>query len=777
MSKAAKNGFIETMLSPSDWLIVEKKYVPAETPKYEGIFTLANGFMGTRGAYEEAVPGAYPATYIAGVFNATVTYNEELASAPNWLPINVRVNGELMSAATGTVLSCRRWLDMRNGLLLRRMRWRDSAGRITRFETLRLVHLSKKHRALIQGVIVPENHDARIEIASGIDGPVPRPTRSPIVSVQHLKPITTEPIAAGGVYLEGTTFHSKITVGVASHLTVDGEACRHVDILPDRVAERVVANVGRGEVLSFAKHVSVVTSRQTQNVKRAALAELRAMKRAGARAVVETHCAAWHDAWEDAGVEITGDRESQIAVRFNIFHLVGLANEHDGNVSLAARGLHGDGYRGSVFWDTEIFMLPFYIYTNPRAAKALLMYRVHRLGGAMKNARTNGYHGAQFPWQSGSEGVEITPSWWRDPITLKGQRIRSGELQHHITSDVVYAFDHYVRAAGDARFLTEHVAEVFIETARFWASRVKLHPRTKRYVIECVIGPDEAHEEVDNNRYTNRMAAWNIERALKAVDALEHGAPREWKQLNRRLRISDKELAQWRRIIERMWYPPVSARGVLEQHDGYFKLRKVRFAYDENDMPIVTSKLWRTEGGTQILKQADIVLLQFILADEFDLKSKRANYAYYAPRTTHRSSLSPSTYAIMGAEVGDMREAWRNFLRGAFMDLNDHQNAAHQGIHTAALGGTWMSVVNGFGGMRLGGDGTLRFAPRLPEQWRRLRFRVQYRRAQLRLTCTGRQVLVEHLGGGRGRVRVTVYGQEVVLRPGEQRRVRVPATV
>jgi len=275
---------------------------------------------------------------------------------------------------------------------------------------------------------------------------------------------------------------------------------------------------------------------------------------------------------------------------------------------------------------------------------------------------------------------------------------------------------------------------------------------------------------VDNNRSTNRLAAWTLERASRAVEELRGREPRPWRKLNARLRVGEREAARWRRIAERMWYPRTSKTGVLEQHEGYFDLKPVRLKLDENDMPIVSRALWHRLGGTQLLKQADVVLLQFLFPDEHDLASKRANYAYYSPRTTHRSSLSPSTYAIMGAEVGDMREAWRSFRRTAFMDLDDHQGSVASGIHAAALGGTWMAVVNGFAGMRLGEDGRLRLAPRLPEHWKRLKFRIHYRGALLGLTCGARRVVVEHVGG-RGRVRLRIWDKDVVLARGSRRRV------
>jgi kojibiose phosphorylase len=660
---------LESLLSSREWHIVQPRYRVDDTPKYETLFALANGAMGTRGAYEEPVPGGYPATYVAGVFDRTVTYPKELVNAPNWLELTVRVHGELVSPQTGTLLSCERRLDMRSGLLFRRMRWRDAAGRVTRLETLRLVHLRSKHQALITGVLVPENHDAEVEICAAIDGTVSNPTPSRIVRTHHNLPRRAEAVPSGGIYLEVETLYTRIVLGVASHLVVEGADEPHVDVLPNKVAERRVARVGQGQVLRFTKFVSIHTSRDTTVVRRAAVAELLRMEHDGADALVESQRAAWHAAWEDADITIAGDAEAQRAVRFNVFHLLSLSSEHDGDVSVGAKGLHGEGYKGSVFWDTEIFMLPFYIYTRPRAARALVEYRARRLDAARDNARTNGYRGAQYPWESGSTGHEATPERWADPITMTGPPIRTGELQHHVTADVAYSFDHYLRATGDGRFFVERAAEVFVETARFWASRVRLHPRRKRYVIENVIGPDEAHEEVDNNRSTNRLAAWNLTRAVEAVAEMRARHPAAWRRLNARLRVTENEPAAWRRIAERMWYPRVSASGVLEQHDGYFDLKPVRLKLNDKDMPIVSRELLERQGATQLLKQADVVLLQFLFSDEFDARSKRTNYAYYAPRTSHLSSLSPSTYAVMGAEVGDTAEAWRNFRRTAFMDL------------------------------------------------------------------------------------------------------------
>ncbi len=734
---------IENLLGEKKWLISEESYKPDKLPFYETLFTLANGYVGVRGSLEFVSQTSCPGTYFAGVFDATLDAFTELANAPSWIGLKVVANAEEVDLEKGEILDYRRFLDMKKGILIHMLRWKSESGNITRFESYRLVHLLHKHTSLIVGTIVPENYSGTISIESGLNGYTFNTGSVKQLKIKHFKLTERIDRKNDGIYLEMKTHATGISVGEASKLTVNVPSQRDVRYDIDRITEVLTFQVEKGKNYEFEKFVTFYTSRDVGNIKAATLTELKKRIRQGSETLLQEHVSVWRDRWKIADVKIYGDEVAQKSLRFNIFHLIQSANPNDEKVSVAARGLHGEGYRGHIFWDVEIYMLPFYIYTDPKAARSLLMYRYYTLNGARKNARINGYRGAQFAWESADTGVEATP---REPLVdlSTGERVRiwTGDEEQHIVADVAFGICHYYDATGDDEFLTKYGAEILLETARFWASRADFDPQRGFYVINKVIGPDEYHVHVNNSVFTNFMARRNLKKALECVKKLKTSYPDVWSRLKQKIALEDSELKEWKKVADNIYVPYDESTGVYEEFEGYFKLEDIMIGepHKQNAYVVPIELLERINEAT-LVKQADVILLQFLLSDEFDKRTKKANYDYYEPRTTHDSSLSRSIYAIIGAEIGDHEKAYQNFLKAVRVDLDDNRGDTRLGIHAGCMGATWQAAIMGFAGMKIH-KGKLTFNPRLPQKWKKMEFKVNWHRKTINVTVTKEKVQV-----------------------------------
>jgi trehalose/maltose hydrolase-like predicted phosphorylase len=479
----------------------------------------------------------------------------------------------------------------------------------------------------------------------------------------------------------------------------------------------------------------VFTSRDEADPAAHAAGQLKEAVAAGVPALLERSASAWAERWACADVEVSGDEEIQRKTRFALYHLIGCANPDDEYASPGARSLTGERYKGHVFWDTEIFVLPFFVYTHPPSARALLMYRYHTLPAARDNARAMGYRGALYAWESTDTGVDVTPSF---VYNSAGERLEilTGLLEHHISADVAYAIWQYWRVTRDEAFFLDAGAEMLLEMARFWASRAE-RDEDGRYHIMRVIGPDEFHESADDNAYTNLMAQWVLRRGLETVEWLRAHHLDRWRELSERIGFEEAELAAWEEVAERLVDNFDPETNLFEQHRGYFDLEYIDLRDLEPRTKSVDAILgWSRLTNSQIIKQADVIMLLFLLGDDFPREVHEANFRFYEPRTTHDSSLSPSFHALAAARAGDFETAKRYFERAANLDLDfSHGVTAAGGVHIAALGGMWHALVFGFGGMFVEDDGP-RFEPHVPEDWQTLRFSVLWRGSQLRVTAT-----------------------------------------
>jgi kojibiose phosphorylase len=443
----------------------------------------------------------------------------------------------------------------------------------------------------------------------------------------------------------------------------------------------------------------------------------------------QANASAWADEWARTDVVIEGDDEAQLAIRFNLFQMLIAAPRHDDRVNIGAKTLSGFGYRGHAFWDTDIFMLPLFTYTLPHIAKNLLNYRYHTLPAARAKAKAKGFAGAQFAWESADTGEEVTPTWvphFADKTKLV--RIWTGDIEIHISADIAYAAHQYWQLTSDDAWFIEKGAELVLDTAKFWAVRAEWNADTGCYEYNDVIGPDEYHDHVDNNAFTNRMAQWNLQTALDTLDWLQTHAPAKAEALSDKLQLDSQTLAHWRDVIEKM-YLPVASDGLIEQFEGYFQRKDIDLAALE-PRAVSAQAYFGIEGcnETQILKQPDVLMMQYLLRDHYSDEAVRVNYAYYAPRTDHTygSSLGPSIMAIMACEVGRPDDAYEHFIRAARADLRDVRGNARDGIHAASAAGTWQSVVFGFGGLRVTSEGWTTH-PCLPHHWKRLAFKFFHR--------------------------------------------------
>lgn len=657
------------------------------------MFAIGNGYVGSRGSLAEGSALSAPATFVAGVYDAEAGSLPGLVTVANWAHVSVTIDGRPLRLDQGQNLEHRRILDMRQGILWREWRHRDELGRITRLRSLRFASSAERHLLVQCATITPENYSGRVLIDATLSG------------------------SAVQVTSNGT----RVALAVADRvLRPDGHNVRATELLEGRQGLEVRV----GETFRIHRIAALHTSRDTDEPDEAARSHAeRAIERTAE--LFDEHCNAWLARWQASDVRVDGDAAAQRALRFAIYHLLSSVNPEDERVSIGARGLSGTGYKGHVFWDTEIFMLPFFVLTYPEAARALLMYRYHTLAAARANAVRLGYRGALYAWESADSGEDVTPPF---VIAPDGElvRILTGKQEQHISADVAFAVWNYWQVTGDDRFLVEAGAEIVIETARFWASRVE-RDDDGRYHILRVIGPDEYHEAVDDNAYTNGMAQWNLEAASGIASHFAERWPDRWQALSRRLGIEGEEPREWASVAREMYTGFDAESGLFEQFRGYFALEDIDLtAYATRTAPMDVLLGRERIARSKVIKQPDVVMLIYLLWDRFPAEVRKANFEYYEPRCGHGSSLSPAIHALLAARLGKFSLAERYFEQAAEIDLANNMGNAAGGVHAGALGGLWQAAVFGFAGLHLAEDGP-QYQPNLPATWRSMSTQFQWR--------------------------------------------------
>ncbi|GAC1458017.1 MAG: hypothetical protein NVSMB70_02230 [Chamaesiphon sp.] len=699
------------------WTVIETQFDPTHLHHQETVFTLGNGYLGTRGTFEEGYPGACPTTFINGVYDDVSVANTELVNCPDWLPLIIIVAGQQFRLDQGKILYYNRTLDLRLGLLSRDIRWQTPAGHTLDLRFERFTSLADEHLLAQRCQITSVDFEGDIEVQASINGYVDNQ------GVNHW-----ELLDQGGlgntIWLHTQTKHSAVDLGMAAQLTVLAEV--HVQGIKEYPTLATTFQVQPGQAVTLEKVVSVFTSRETGTPVQSArnlLADLPSYT-----TLLAAHLAAWANVWQNSDILIEGDSKAQLAVRYNLFQLLATASRHDIRVSIPAKTLSGFAYRGHVFWDTEIFIVPFLAFTQPDLARNLLTYRYHTLPGARRKAQEAGYEGAMFPWESAATGDEVTPRWVPGS---DGQMIRiwCGDIELHINTDVAYAVWHYWQATGDDAWMRDYGAEIILDTAVFWGSRVEWNGSRQCYEISDVIGPDENHEHVNNNAFTNGMVQWHLQTALSIWDWLQWEAPNRSAELQQKLALNPNRLRHWAEVAGCLWVSQDPDTGLIEQFDGFFKLQDINLAdYEPRSQSM--QAILGIEGANQrqVLKQPDVLMLLYLLRKGIDRETLQNNWDYYNQRTDHTygSSLGPAIHAILACELDKPAEAYKHFMRAALVDLEDVRGNASEGIHAASAGGIWQAVVFGFGGVRITSEGPMAI-PHLPPGWTRMKFRLQWR--------------------------------------------------
>jgi trehalose/maltose hydrolase-like predicted phosphorylase len=757
-SSGADQAWPRLILEPTSdpqWRLLALPHAPAMEGQVEAELALGNGSFGMRAVFPLPTPGAQPRTYVAGLFGQPPgpVLSPVLFTAPIWLCLHLTIDGEAVAPETGELVQEERMLDLRRALLIETLGWRGRNGQMLRLRTARLA--SQAQRALGIGYTeLAVEQPALLAIEACVhDAP-----RLPLELVARLEGVDSWRTPQGRHWLAMT---------YDAALEVQGQALRPT--LTTTSGMRWQWRAFPDSPAHFTQFAVICRSDGEQGEEPSRAAALHArhfLLQQGTGALLDAHARAWEQRWTASDVLVEDDdAQAQCALRFATYHLLSAANPEDDRVSVGARGLTGDEYHGHVFWDTDLFLLPFYTYTWPEAARAMLLYRYHGLPGAREKAAVHGYRGAFYAWEAADTGEEATPQGVLGPDGREAVYAVATQAVH-ISADIAYAVWNYWQITGDDAFLRDAGVEMLLETARFWASRAE-QGSDDTYHLRGVIGPDEYHQDVDDNAYTNNLVRWNLARACDAADWLHERWPRQWSDLQQRLQIASAELEIWRQVGERLvtGFDPATQR--FEQFSGFSNLEYLDIASITPPSPAIDLVLGpERTSRSQVIKQADVVMLLALLWDTFTPEVRAANFAYYAPRCSQGSSLSPAIHALVAARLGDVSAAEGYFRWAAEIDERDTRRDTSLGVYIATQGGLWQAATLGFAGLSPHADG-LRLDPHLPPHWRTLEFAAHWhgRRARVTLRQKTRTMTVVLEHGGPSLV-MALGDQRHLLEPG-----------
>ena len=753
----------------SDWLITETDFDPAALGKVEANFCLGNGYLGLRSATEEHYPGETRDLLVAGTFDRFS--GEEVTELPNAADvtnIEITLDGERFDLTQGEILHYERTLNIQTGLLTRNVTWRSSSGRVYTLKFERIVSLKRLHTIAMRVTVIPVE-TSEVVFRSGIDG------RMTCDGSQHFTEGQTRFYDKQYLQYVPRTIQSNIHFVIdASHrFTVDGETAApesDINILRRRMFSNFTLKAEAGQTVVLEKFANVFTTRDKEvedrtlpQLQEYALSALKEDESLGFNALAAESAVCWKEkVWDRVPIEIDGPEFDQFIIRFAQYHMQLMTPAHDNRMNIGAKGLAGEGYKGHTFWDTEIFLLPYFIFNMPEVARRLEEYRYLSLPGAHAKAAHNGYKGAQFPWESAwLDDGEVTPEYMgTDIVTGKLIKVWSGFIEIHITADVAFGAWQYYVCTGDQDFMDRFGYELIFDCAKFWLSR--LEPGEDGMLhINDVVGPDEYKEHVNDNAFTNYMARWNIQKAIEYAEHLKAENQILYAALDKKLGL-ETLLPKWKDKIARIFLTQPNEQNVLPQDSTYLTLRDIDLTkYKQQAHVGGIYKDFNQEQITQIQvsKQADVMVLFYLLEEQFSEAVKKASWDYYEPRCLHDSSLSLSTHSVLACDIGDTELGYEMFRKACGIDLsNDDPHSSDAGIHAASYGGLWQCVVYGFGGLRMVG-GKLRVDPKLPKAWNSLRYTLFWQGQKLVITAGKESVTVEKQGDQA--VSLEICGQKI----------------
>ncbi len=752
-----------------NWIVAETDFKTNVQGKAEVVMSLGNGYLGTRSCTEESYLGQVKNTFVSGTFNKPGKNDvTELPNAADMLGMDIFINGELFSLEKGSFTNYNRHLNLKTGELKRSFRWLFKE-RTYDFEFRRFVSFQDLHLICSEVHITPQDDNAHIQIKSGINGQV---TNS---GAQHFEEGEKRIFDKEYLQMLQTTTASEITFVHNTHHDFSGtEAAVSSRFEMDRrkVVMFYEASLGKGTTLHLTKISNIHTTRDQEldgksleEIRSLSLENLKIQSKKGYNALLDESAKAWDAYWQRMDILVDSENQyDQLAIRFAQYQLLTMAPKHDSRYGIGAKGLSGEGYKGHSFWDTEIFLVPFFTYTFPEIARSLLKYRYITIAGARKKARENGYRGAMYPWESAwADDGEVTPVWGAaDIITGEATKIWSGFIEQHITSDIAFAVWQYYMITGDDDFMEKYGYEILLDTGIFWSSRLEWNEEKQEYHINNVVGPDEYKEHVNNDAFTNHTARWCMENASRYYDILKTENPTLFETLNQKLHL-DEEIAELRTRFDKVYLPQPNQDNVIPQDDDYLSLRQMDLTKYKNQKQvgsIFQDYNLDQVNQIQVTKQASVVMLMYLLEHKFDHAIKKANYEYYEPRTLHDSSLSLSTHAILAADIDNLPLAYALFERAARIDLGPNMKSSDHGIHAASLGGIWQILVCGFGGVRML-DGKLRINPKLPPQIKEITYPINWKGNYLKIKVSEEKIAITNTGNRA--VNLSLLGQDLTV--------------
>ena len=736
-----------------EWSIIEEGFHSDYNRITESLMSLGNGRFGQRANFEEQYTGdTLQGNYVAGVYYPDKTkvgwwkigYPESFAkvlNSANWVGIDVSFEGEQLDLAKAKLVdNFRRELNMEEGWLKRSFTARLTSGKIVRVESLRFISIANDDIGAIRYSVTPVNFNGEMVVTPYVDGNVHNEDAN--WEEQFWVPVKAKAKRRSGyVVCETKKTAYQVATGYRFGITQDDE---EVEIESARIdhesyaGSEVTLKVSEGQETVIYKYAAVISSlnHDKEDLYDVCKERTRDAYDTGFDALLDEHIHTWAKKWEESDIIIEGDVAAQQGIRFNIFHLNQTYTGEDERLNIGPKGFTGEKYGGSTYWDTEAYCLPFYLATAPQdVARNLLIYRYRHLEKAIENAQKLGfYNGAALYPMVTMNGEESHNEW---EITFE---------EIHRNGAIAYAIYNYIRFTGDYGYLAEYGLEVLIAIARFWAQRVHLSPARGQYVMLGVTGPNEYENNVNNNWYTNYIACWCMNYCKDALDHVRDASPEDYERIVRKSGFdSEVETARWQEICTNMYFPRDEERGIFLQQDNYLDKEQITVAeLDDRHKPLNQNWSWDRILRSCFIKQADTLQGFYFFEEHFDKEELRRNFEFYEPRTVHESSLSPCVHVVLAAVLGMEEKAYEMYLRTARLDLDDYNNDTEDGLHITSMAGTWMSVVEGFGGMRVR-DGHLHLSPMIPEQWTSYSFRIGFRDTLLKVTVRQDSIAVENL--------------------------------
>ena len=752
-----------------EWNIIEEGFNPHHQKNSESIFSLGNGRFGQRANFEETYSGdTMLGNYIAGVYytdktrvgwwkNGYPDYFAKVLNATNWIGVKIKVDGEELDLAKAEINDFTRVLHMKEGFLERFFTATLKNGKKLKVKATRFLSVADDEIAAIKYSIKILNGNAEIHISNQLDGDVVNQDSNYDEKFWiEIQKETQDNEAYLTLETKKTLFQT--TTGIKVEITKEGVLtnAKHKVIENDKfLSLDTNLLVAEGEDVVIYKYASIISSMNYAKVDLLKAAK-NAIKRAadkGFDKLLQDQTLAWANKWKESDIIIEGDAAAQQGIRFNIFQLNQTYTGEDERLNIGPKGFTGEKYGGSTYWDTEAYCLPFYLSTaDEKVAKNLLIYRYKHLEKAIENAKKLGFtNGAALYPMVTINGEECHNEW---EITFE---------EIHRNGAVSYAIFNYIRYTDDAQYLADYGLEVLIAIARFWAQRVNWSEDKKQYVMLGITGPNEYENNVNNNWYTNYLASWCLSYTAEAVEYVKSNHDKRYQEIIKKINFNEiTELQKWMHITHHFFLPEDKKLGIYLQQDGYLdKEQTLVTELSDADRPLNQKWSWDRILRSCFIKQADVLQGLYFFEDRFDNDTIKRNYDYYEPRTVHESSLSPCVHAILAAKLGDEKRAYEFYLRTSRLDLDDYNNDTEDGCHTTSMAGTWLAVIEGFGGMRVR-DGKLNFNPFIPEKWQTFSFKIRFRGSLLNIKVYKEGVYVENLSAKE--ITIDVFGMSHQLK-------------